>query len=206
PSVFYVSGAPRILSHPAVPGSGDPRAALANHPLPFPYKEVPVSEQENNSMLPLVSVLGVMVAFAVFIGVLAAVIGGFARQDRPLDEREMAALKERIAPIGQVRTSDQPPMETANAGESQAAVAPRSGAEVVQQACAACHAAGVLGAPKIGAKGDWEPRLAQGFDTLLKHAIGGIRAMPPKGGNPGLSEDELKAALTEMLKQSSLAP
>ncbi|MGA9468955.1 MAG: c-type cytochrome [Candidatus Macondimonas sp.] len=157
-------------------------------------------------MLPLVSVLGLMVAFAVFIGVLAAVIGGFARQDRPLDEREMAALKERIAPIGQVRTSDQPPMETANAGEPQAAVAPRSGTEVVQQACAACHAAGVLGAPKIGAKGDWEPRLAQGFDTLLKHSITGIRAMPPKGGNPGLSEDELKAALTEMLKQSSLAP
>jgi cytochrome c5 len=165
-----------------------------------------VSEQENNSMLPLVSVLGLMVAFAVFIGVLAAVIGGFARHDRPLDEREMAALKERIAPIGQVRTSDQPPMETANAGEPQAAVAPRSGTEVVQQACAACHAAGVLGAPKIGAKGDWEPRLAQGFDTLLKHSITGIRAMPPKGGNPGLSEDELKAALTEMLKQSSLAP
>lgn len=165
-----------------------------------------MSEQEKNSMLPLVSVLGVMVAFAVFIGVLAAVIGGFARQDRPLDEREMAALKERIAPIGQVRTSDQPPMETANAGEPQAAVAPRSGTEVVQQACAACHAAGVLGAPKIGAKGDWEPRLAQGFDTLLKHSITGIRAMPPKGGNPGLSEDELKAALTEMLKQSSLAP
>ena len=165
-----------------------------------------MSEQENNSMLPLVSVLGLMVAFAVFIGVLAAVIGGFARQDRPLDEREMAALKERIAPIGQVRTSDQPPMETANAGEPQAAVAPRSGTEVVQQACAACHAAGVLGAPKIGAKGDWEPRLAQGFDTLLKHSIAGIRAMPPKGGNPGLSEDELKAALTEMLKQSSLAP
>ncbi len=165
-----------------------------------------MSEQENNSMLPLVSVLGLMVAFAVFIGVLAAIIGGFARQDRPLDEREMAALKERIAPIGQVRTSDQPPMETANAGEPQAAVAPRSGTEVVQQACAACHAAGVLGAPKIGAKGDWEPRLAQGFDTLLKHSITGIRAMPPKGGNPGLSEDELKAALTEMLKQSSLAP
>lgn len=165
-----------------------------------------MSEQENNSMLPLVSVLGAMVAFAVFIGVLAAVIGGFAGKDRPLDDREVAALKERIAPIGQVRTSDQPPMETASAGESQAAAGPRSGAEVVQQACSACHAAGVLGAPKIGAKGDWEPRMAQGFDTLLKHSIEGIRAMPPKGGNPGLSEDELKAALTEMLKQSGLAP
>ena len=168
-----------------------------------------MSEQENDSMLPLVGILGAMVAFAVFIGVLAAVLGGFAGKDRPLDERELAALNERIAPVGQIRTSDQPPMETASAGAAgaaQPAAAPRSGTEVVQQVCSACHGAGVLGAPKIGAKGDWQPRLAQGFDTLLQHANTGIRAMPPKGGNPALSEDEIKAALTEMLKQSGLTP
>ncbi len=164
-----------------------------------------MSEQENDSMLTLVGVLGAMVAFAVFIGVLAYFIGGFAHEDRPLEARELAALKERIAPIGEVRTSDQP-LETAGAAASQAPAAPRSGAEVVQQVCAACHGAGVLGAPKIGAKADWEPRLAQGFDTLVNHSVNGIRAMPPKGGNPGLSDDELKAALTEMLKQSSLSP
>lgn len=162
-----------------------------------------MSEQENNSMLPLVGILGAMIAFTVFIGVLAAAIGGFAGKGRPLDDRELATLKERIAPIGQVRTSDQPPMETASA---QAPAAPRSGSEVVQQVCSACHGAGVLGAPKIGTKGDWQPRLAQGFDTLTQHAITGIRAMPPKGGNPGVSEDEIKAAVTEMLKQSSLTP
>ncbi|MFZ5534421.1 MAG: c-type cytochrome [Pseudomonadota bacterium] len=164
-----------------------------------------MSEQENDSMLTLVGVLGAMVAFAVFIGVLAYFIGGFAHEDRPLEARELAALKERIAPIGEVRTSDQP-LETAGTAASQAPAAPRSGAEVVQQVCAACHGAGVLGAPKIGAKADWEPRLAQGFDTLVNHSVNGIRAMPPKGGNPGLSDDELKAALTEMLKQSSLSP
>ena len=118
-------------------------------------------------------------------------------------------MKERIAPIGQMRTSDQPPMETAGAGgaaNAQTPAAPRSGSEVVQQVCAACHGAGVLGAPKIGAKGDWQPRLAQGLDTLIQHAITGIRAMPPKGGNPSVSEAEIKAAVTEMLKQSSLTP
>lgn len=168
-----------------------------------------MSEQENNSMLPLVGILGAMIAFTVFIGVLAAAIGGFAGKGRPLDDRELATLKERIAPIGQVRTSDQPPMETASASgaaSAQTPAAPRSGSEVVQQVCSACHGAGVLGAPKIGAKSDWQPRLAQGFDTLTQHAITGIRAMPPKGGNPGVSEDEIKAAVTEMLKQSSLTP
>ncbi|HXF08879.1 MAG TPA: c-type cytochrome [Candidatus Acidoferrales bacterium] len=164
-----------------------------------------MSEQENDSMLTLVGVLGVMVAFAVFIGVLAYFIGGFAHKDRAPDARELAAMKERIAPIGEVRTSDQP-LETASADASQAPAAPRSGTEVVQQVCAACHGAGVLGAPKIGAKADWQPRLAQGFDTLVTHSVNGIRAMPPKGGNPSLSEDELKAALTEMLKESGLSP
>lgn len=164
-----------------------------------------MSEQENNSMLTLVGVLGVMVAFAVFIGVLAYFIGGFAHKDRAPDARELTALKERIAPIGEVRTSDQP-LETTSAGTSEAPAAPRSGAEVVQQVCAACHGAGVLGAPKIGAKADWEPRLAQGFDVLLDHSINGIRTMPPKGGNPSLTEEEIKDALTEILEQSGLAP
>ena len=164
-----------------------------------------MSEQENDSMLTLVGVLGAMVAFAVFIGVLAYFIGGFAHKDRVPDARELTALKERIAPIGEVRTSDQP-LETAAADASQAPAAPRSGTEVVQQVCAACHGAGVLGAPKIGAKADWQPRLAQGFDTLLNHSVNGIRTMPPKGGNPSLSEDELKAALTEMLEESGLSP
>lgn len=65
-------------------------------------------------------------------------------------------------------------------------------AEAVYNAvCAACHATGAAGAPKFGDAGAWGPRIAQGYDTLLKHAIEGIRAMPAKGGNPDLDDVEV---------------
>jgi cytochrome c5 len=67
---------------------------------------------------------------------------------------------------------------------------------------AACHASGAAGAPKIGVAGDWGPRLAQGYDTLAKHAIEGIRAMPAKGGNPDLDNVEVERALVYMANQS----
>lgn len=62
-----------------------------------------------------------------------------------------------------------------------------------------CHGAGVAGAPKVGDKAAWEPRVAQGKDTLYKHAIEGFSGqagmMPAKGGNPSLSDDQVKAAV-----------
>jgi cytochrome c5 len=66
-------------------------------------------------------------------------------------------------------------------------------------ACAACHAGGVAGAPKTGDKALWEPRIAQGKETLYKHAIGGYQGkagvMPAKGGNAALSDADVKAAV-----------
>ena len=74
-----------------------------------------------------------------------------------------------------------------------------AGKSVYGKTCAMCHAAGVAGAPKPGDKEDWGPRIAQGKDTLYKHAIEGFNgqkgAMPAKGGNPSLSDDEVKAAV-----------
>lgn len=68
--------------------------------------------------------------------------------------------------------------------------------------CAACHATGAAGAPKLGDAGAWGPRIAQGYDTLLKHAIDGIRAMPAKGGNPDLDNVEVARAVVYMANQS----
>ncbi len=56
-----------------------------------------------------------------------------------------------------------------------------SGPQIVQQYCSACHMAGVAGAPKLGDKAAWKPRIAQGKETLVKHAIAGLKAMPPRG-------------------------
>ncbi|NRR33170.1 cytochrome c5 family protein [Oxalobacteraceae bacterium] len=72
-------------------------------------------------------------------------------------------------------------------------------AEAVYTAvCAACHASGAAGAPKFGDAGSWTARLAQGYDTLLKHAVEGIRAMPAKGGNPDLDDVEVARVVVYM--------
>ncbi|QOL50922.1 c-type cytochrome [Massilia litorea] len=78
----------------------------------------------------------------------------------------------------------------------------QAGNAVYTAVCAACHASGAAGAPKIGVAGDWGPRLAQGYDTLAKHAIEGIRAMPAKGGNPDLDNVEVERAVVYMANQS----
>ena len=70
--------------------------------------------------------------------------------------------------------------------------------------CSACHATGVIGAPRIGVKADWEYRLEQGVDVLLEHAVEGFRNMPPKGGNILLSMDEMRSALDYMLEEAEL--
>jgi cytochrome c oxidase subunit 2 len=88
----------------------------------------------------------------------------------------------------------------APAAEAPAAAAgPVDGKKTYEGLCAACHGAGIAGAPKVGDKAAWTARIAQGDATLAKHAIEGIRAMPAKGGNPALSDAEVKAAVEHMV-------
>ncbi|MBY0468499.1 MAG: c-type cytochrome, partial [Burkholderiaceae bacterium] len=65
------------------------------------------------------------------------------------------------------------------------------------QVCAVCHGAGIAGAPKLGDKAAWAPRLAQGIDGLTANAIKGKNAMPPRGGSQG-SDADIKAVVTYM--------
>ena len=76
-------------------------------------------------------------------------------------------------------------------------------AEAVYTAiCAACHTSGAAGAPKLGDAGAWAPRIAQGSDTLIRHAIEGIRGMPAKGGNPDLDDIEVARAVVYLANRS----
>ena len=77
-----------------------------------------------------------------------------------------------------------------------------AGGAVYAATCAACHDSGMAGAPKTGDNGAWGARLAQGYDTVLKHAIEGIRAMPAKGGNPDLDNLEVERAVVFMTNKS----
>src|SRR5258708_715045 len=97
----------------------------------------------------------------------------------------------RIQPVGRVEF-----------GAAGGAAGARSGEEIVKSVCATCHQTGVANAPKIGDKVAWAPRIKEGFDELVKDAIKGKGAMPPKGGNPALSEAEIRAAIDFMVSQA----
>jgi cytochrome c5 len=80
------------------------------------------------------------------------------------------------------------------------------GRGVYNRTCSMCHASGDAGAPIPGNKDDWGPRIAQGMDILYAHSIEGYTGqkgmMPAKGGNPSLSDDEVKAAVDYMVERS----
>ncbi len=84
-----------------------------------------------------------------------------------------------------------------------AANAAGSGESTYKTSCAACHVAGVAGAPKFGDKPAWKDRIAQGKDTLYEHALKGFQGkagfMPAKGGNAALPDEEVKAAVDYMV-------
>jgi cytochrome c5 len=102
------------------------------------------------------------------------------------------AIAARIQPVGRV--------EFAAAGA--AAAGPRAGEDIVKAACAACHQAGAAGAPKIGDKAAWAPRLKAGLAGMLAIATKGKGAMPPRGGDASLSDLELSRAIVFMANQS----
>src|SRR6266567_1193892 len=89
-------------------------------------------------------------------------------------------------------------MTLLTAQEAGAQTAERSGKEVVESLCVSCHGIGARGAPKIGDKEAWIPRLKPGLDVVVRSAINGHGAMPPRGGMANLTDAEIRSAITYM--------
>jgi cytochrome c5 len=83
-----------------------------------------------------------------------------------------------------------------------AAASAQSGENTYKQVCVSCHGSGVLNAPKFGDKAKWAPLIAEGQVTLTAHAYVGVRAMPPKGGNPNLTVEAFSDALVYIVNNS----
>ena len=154
-------------------------------------------------------VIGILLGVAVGLFFLARMIAidtqGLYIQEDP---EVQAAIAERIRPIGRVVL-----MGDAEAAAVAAAAAPTpvatvmSGPQVYNMACIVCHAPpGVGGAPPIGDAAAWQPRIAQGADTLHMHALLGYQGekgfMPAKGGRVDLSDAEIIAAVDYMVEQA----
>ncbi len=153
-------------------------------------------------------VMGVLVGVTFAIFIVANYIAGqtqevYILQDKVYQEQ----VTGNIEPVGAVATSS---VEIAAAGEV-ATAAPvaevMSGPQVYNQACLACHGAGVGGAPVIGDTAAWAGRIAQGKEILTERVISGFTGsagyMPPKGGRVDLSDEEIISAMNYMVDESS---
>lgn len=79
--------------------------------------------------------------------------------------------------------------------------APHPGQAIWEETCKVCHSTGLAGAPVIGNQTAWDKRLARGKDSLYQHALEGWGDMPARGGNPALSDDEVRLAVDYMVSK-----
>lgn len=156
------------------------------------------AHNEHQSMIRTPKQLVVAVtAFFLIIVIGIILLVTFATNDRLLgagtDSQSAEAVAARVRPVAE---------EGFNLVDANAPKVLQAGGAVYAAVCAACHDSGAAGAPKVGDNGAWSARLAQGYDTLVKHAIEGIRAMPAKGGNPDLDNVEVARAVVFMSNKS----
>ena len=168
-------------------------------------------------------ILLLLFAFSVTMFIIARSIGAATLERMHTSPRQVAM---RIEPVGQVRVGDPAQQSEAALGGSETGVAsaPVASASAATAAsvatvasadaapgesvyfglCHACHAAGLVGAPKPDDTAAWQERLEKGLDEMVAIAIKGQGGMPPRGGNPKLSDDEIRQAVEYMLAQAGL--
>jgi len=134
----------------------------------------------------------------------------YARMPKNESPKRLAAAAARIAPEGGVYAGNTGKAAMAAAQEAAAKAAAGQvaydgtldGSVIFGKLCTACHGTGAGGAPKLE-KGLWADRVKQGIETLDKHAVEGYKGaaglMPPKGGNPSLTDDQVKATVKWMV-------
>src|SRR5438309_3341399 len=101
------------------------------------------------------------------------------------------AIAKRLQPVGRVEF-----------GAAGTAAGSRTGEQVYKAVCTNCHQTGVAGAPKLGDKAAWAPLVKEGLSEMVADAIKGVRAMPPRGGDPSLTDEEVARASVYMANQS----
>jgi cytochrome c5 len=151
------------------------------------------NEYKGSTIKQLILVIpGAILAFTLLISLIAKTSSVVGTPTAEVPQAVVAQLEENIKPVASVEVA------AADAGPH----VDKSGEEVVKAVCSMCHAAGLMNAPKIGDKGQWGPRIEQGYDTLISHAINGIRSMPARGGNAALTDGEIANAVANMANQA----
>lgn len=153
----------------------------------------------------LMIIIGVLVGSTVAILALSNVL--ISDADYSQDTVIQGNIEDRIKPVGSIEiigeqevVAEAVETPTEGSGEPEQVADASLPAEKLYVACSACHATGVLNAPKLADKASWEPRIAKGVDQLYASAINGIGTMPPKGGRVDYSDDDIKKVVDYMLE------
>ena len=144
-----------------------------------------MSDQHSSPIKTWQQLVVVVVAAFVVPVIVIAMLAALITSGKKGEHGDPKAVVERIRPVGIVEIAGP---RTALSGE-----------QVYEQVCKTCHGPGLAGAPKFGDKAAWAKVIAQGDKLVFAHATQGIRAMPPKGGNPDLPDSEVHAAVVHML-------
>jgi cytochrome c5 len=168
-----------------------------------------VSKQDTHFFNVFSLVIGLLVAIAIALFALARVVASETQNKQMLVESHyLKSVNERIQPFARVAVAGQDnsalKIESTSPAGSAAPAPPKNGTELYEQACKACHGAGIGGAPKSGDHAAWGPRIAKGNAVLYEHAIKGFTGtsgmMPPKGGRVDVSDDLVKEAVDHMIE------
>lgn len=170
-----------------------------------------MSKQDTHFFNVFSMVIGLLVAIAIGIFALARIVASHTQDLEVLTEadysKNVAArieLPSQEAVAGQDNSALAIKAETpSGAGSASAAALPKTGEQLFQQTCSACHGQGIAGAPKAGDKTAWAARIKEGKPTLYQHAINGFTGssgtMPPKGGATDVPDDIVKQAVDYMV-------
>jgi len=169
-----------------------------------------VSKQDSQFFNIFSLVLGILIVIAILLFALARSVGKNTQSAHVLTDPKYLAEVESNLTTGRVAVAGRDNSALAIVPAAGAVVAelavPTDGPGVYEQVCGACHLNGIAGAPKSDDRAAWAPRIAQGKDTLYKHAIEGYTGkqgvMPAKGGRSDLSDDLVKAAVDYMVSKT----
>ena len=170
-----------------------------------------MSKQDTHFTNVFSLVIGVLIAIVIALFALARNVASHTQERQVLLEAQyLKTVDKRLQPFSHEAVAGQDNSALAikvdaatSTAASAAAAVPKSGAEVFQQTCSACHGAGIAGAPKAGDHAAWAPRIAKGKQVLYQHALQGYQGssgvMPAKGGRADLSDDLIRGAVDHMV-------
>lgn len=173
----------------------------------------PMSDSDRAFLRQFGKMIIMLIVVALILGGLA--LGIYSQIPAEHNPDILQQTQARLKPVGGVYAGDtgRAAMQAEQAAAAKAAASQvayggtTDGKTIYGKLCTTCHTAGVAGAPKLGSKSAWAPRIAQGIDTLIKHAINGYTGpdgnhMPAKGGNPALTKQQITNTVKWMVKQA----